>query len=73
MHIRIYGIPACGPLKRLPPTQTRDIPGCRKQNTGGSDALCLGPPLVSGWSQYQWPKDAHPSKSRMNLKKEVGT
>jgi len=27
MHIRIYGIAACGALKRLPPTQTRAIPG----------------------------------------------
>jgi hypothetical protein len=26
MHIRIYQIPACCHLKRLPPTQTRGIP-----------------------------------------------
>jgi len=27
MHIRIYRIPACDPLKRLPPMQTMSIPG----------------------------------------------
>jgi hypothetical protein len=45
MHIRIHGIPACGPYKQLPPMQTRVIPAL-KANTGGSDALCLGAPPV---------------------------
>ncbi len=31
LHIRIYWTPACGSLKRLPPTQTMGIPGFQRE------------------------------------------
>jgi hypothetical protein len=48
---------------------------CRlpKQNTGGSDALCLGPPPVSVSPKYHWQKYDHQNKYRMNLESNLLT
>jgi len=48
MHIRIYGTPASGPLKRLPPTQTRSIPGCRSKTPVAQMHFASDLPLSQG-------------------------
>ena len=39
-----------------------------KQNTGGSDALCLRPPPVPVSLKYHWQRYDPPNKHRMNQK-----
>ena len=44
MHIRIYRIPACSPLERLPPTQTRGIPSIQGKTAVAQMHFASEPP-----------------------------
>jgi len=65
MHIRIYGIAACGPLKRLPPTQTRAIPGLQGKTPVAQMHFALELPLSQGNHSI--------NGQRMNLEKNGDT
>ena len=69
MHIRIYRIAACGPVKGLPPTQTRAIPGSQGKTPVAQMHFASELPLSQWQPQCQWPNDEPPSKCRLNLEK----
>jgi hypothetical protein len=66
MHIRIYWHVASGPLRRLPPMQTRGIPSSQSKTSVAQMHFASEFPLPRGETKYRWPKDEHPRKSGMN-------
>jgi hypothetical protein len=65
MHIRIYGIAACGVLKRLPPTQTTAIPDFQGKTPVAQMHFALELPRSKGNHSI--------SGQRMNLEKNRET